>query len=116
MMSSREHAERFATLIYIGLARRQKAPHVKMTTTAWLGLAARRIRISPTAPPSPPPQTYGQTHNGLYYTTQHNNGSEEERRLFLFFNQRIGEENKCEDEVLYGIFSGSLCNIPCWVS
>lgn len=49
MMSSREHAERFGTLIYIGLARRQKALHMKMTTTVLLGLAATWIRISPTA-------------------------------------------------------------------
>lgn len=26
------------------------------------------------------------------------------------------EEQKCKDKALYGILSGSLCTIPCWVS
>lgn len=48
MMSSREHTEGFATLIYIGRARKKKAPYIKMTTAALLGLAARQMRICPT--------------------------------------------------------------------
>lgn len=41
MMSSREHIECFAGLIYIGLALRQKGLFIKMTMTTFLGLVVK---------------------------------------------------------------------------
>lgn len=82
MMSSREHTERFATLIYIGLARRQKALHVKMTPTVLLGLAASWIRISPTAQHHHHRRTDKLT---MVYITQPNTTMDQRKSIAFFF-------------------------------
>lgn len=80
MMSSHEHAEGFATLVYIGLARRKKAPFIKTTVAPLLGLAARLKRICSTAH-----QTHIQT-NPQWVVTKNTPAiqSNVSRYLFLF--------------------------------